>query len=509
MPDFRIKAGSIHEAFLRSTSKVQLFGGGFANGKTTSVCIKCIQLAKDYPGSNGLIARATYPKLNDTIRAEYMKWLPRDWIKHSDKKNNQLLLINDSVVNFRYVQQQTRGQASGTSNLLSATYDYIAVDQFDDPEFEYKDFTDLLGRLRGMTKYRGDDPHMPRTGPRFMMATLNPTRNWLYRQFIRYVLDHQKTGVLPKPLAEMLEKYEAKDIDSLITLFQGPTDANAHNLDPDYLRTLRATYTGVMADRYIKGDWGAFQGLVYPQFDEYTHMIAEERILNWQLRSGANTYIESFDHGIRSPTCYILFIKDGASNIVAVDGLYERELPPEQAVDRIKAIRRRWGVHRDTSQPIYADPSVFRRNGGEFRTVGKSTAQVYYKDGMGLRMVRGNNDVLAGIIKVRAYLTPHALHQNPFTQSRPAPFLYFNRDRLPWLEEEIVDYYFEEADDDSGGDVPRDVNDHAMDAVKYAMTGVPDIAKVLPKKPQRFNFLDNWTEGPDGDAERGQSHRHR
>jgi hypothetical protein len=36
------------------------------------VLVKALQLAKDYPGSNGLIARSTFPKLNDTIRKEFL-----------------------------------------------------------------------------------------------------------------------------------------------------------------------------------------------------------------------------------------------------------------------------------------------------------------------------------------------------------------------------------------------------------------------------------------------------
>jgi len=52
---YKIDAGSVHERFLNSRAPIQLFGGGFGNGKTAALCIKCISLAIDYPGSNGLI----------------------------------------------------------------------------------------------------------------------------------------------------------------------------------------------------------------------------------------------------------------------------------------------------------------------------------------------------------------------------------------------------------------------------------------------------------------------
>ena len=82
---------------------------------------------------------------------------------------------NGSTVNFRYVAQQGKQTEDSKSNLLSATYDWIIVDQMEDPEFSHKDFMDLMGRLRGNTEYSGDDPSMPRVGPRWFMATLNPT----------------------------------------------------------------------------------------------------------------------------------------------------------------------------------------------------------------------------------------------------------------------------------------------------------------------------------------------
>ena len=88
MATYRLAEDSLSDRFLKSRSKVQLFGGGFANGKTASACIKAIKFAKDYPGSNGLMARSTYPKLNDTLRKEFIKWCPNDWVESFPKSQN-------------------------------------------------------------------------------------------------------------------------------------------------------------------------------------------------------------------------------------------------------------------------------------------------------------------------------------------------------------------------------------------------------------------------------------
>lgn len=71
---YRLVEGSLHDRFMRSRSKVQIFGGGFANGKTTALVIKALGVAKDYPGCNMLLARSTYPKLNDTLRKAFFQW---------------------------------------------------------------------------------------------------------------------------------------------------------------------------------------------------------------------------------------------------------------------------------------------------------------------------------------------------------------------------------------------------------------------------------------------------
>jgi hypothetical protein len=148
MSTFKLQRGSLQDKFLKSRAKIQLFGGGFANGKTSGACIKACQLAKDYPGSNGLMARSTYPKLNDTLRKEFIKWCPSDWIESFPKSanaSNTCTLKNGTTINFRYIAQQGKlGNEATTSNLLSATYDWIIVDQMEDPEIVHKDFLVIL-----------------------------------------------------------------------------------------------------------------------------------------------------------------------------------------------------------------------------------------------------------------------------------------------------------------------------------------------------------------------------
>ena len=82
MTNYIVKENGLNDRFFKSRAKIRILGGGFANGKTATACIEALKFARDYPGSNGLMARATYPKLNDTLRKEFIKWCPKQWIKN-------------------------------------------------------------------------------------------------------------------------------------------------------------------------------------------------------------------------------------------------------------------------------------------------------------------------------------------------------------------------------------------------------------------------------------------
>ena len=380
---YRIIEGGMHDRFHASKAKVQFIGGGFGNGKTAAACVKALKLCKDYPGCNGLIARSTYPKLNDTIRREFLLWCPQHWIKRMpSREDNTLVMKNGSTVNFRYVAQQGKQTEDSKSNLLSATYDWIIVDQMEDPEFSHKDFMDLMGRLRGNSEYVGDDASMPRLGPRWFIATLNPTRNWCYREIIKPLHDFNRGVINDKLLCEVDGEGKPIMFDGkpkpLIELFEGSTYENVENVGEDYIRGMLSTYTGSMRERFVFGRWGALSGLIYPQFDEAQHIVAHEDARTYlrQLRlSGFRpTFIEGYDHGLSRHSCYGLFYADDDANVLLLDGFRIAELTIANAARRIQGIRAEYGIDADELGAVYADPDVFRRKAGNSRTVGETVA---------------------------------------------------------------------------------------------------------------------------------------
>ena len=138
MKAYNLEEDSVQWNFWHSRAKIQGMTGSFANGKSTALIVgKALKLIREYPGCTGLMARATYPKLNDTLRKDFLMWCPPHWItKRPTQDDNSCYFTNKSAVHFRYIAQRGKMSEDGTttSNLLSATYDWIIVDQIEDPE---------------------------------------------------------------------------------------------------------------------------------------------------------------------------------------------------------------------------------------------------------------------------------------------------------------------------------------------------------------------------------------
>ena len=515
-PEFLLKEGSLQARFLASVAKVQLYGGGFGNGKTSTVVIKALELANEYPGSTGLIARSTYPKLNDTIRKEFLKWCPPKWIASfatGQKGDNICYLKNGTNICFRYIAQQGTKTESSSSNLLSATFDWIVVDQVEDPEISYKDFLDLFGRLRGRTRYMGEKQNMPLTGPRWIMLTCNPTGNWVYTKLVRPLLLYNETGQITEDLICL------RDIDRqpilqdgkpqiMIDLVEGSTYElrHVHEADGgDFIQTLEMMYSGQQRDRFLMGKWAAYEGLVYPQFNMAVHMLQEGDIRalldKYDYMHYVPNWVEGYDYGQATPSCYGLAFVTPDGHVILCDGFHKKEMPLDEQVAEIKRIRSAWNVQIDEMHKVFADPSIFGRRTVNKRTVGKTIADMFKEDNIHMR--RGNNDINNGIVKVGSYLNINPRVQHPINGTLGSPKFFINS-TLAWWSDEVGGYFWQQSTAGERIDKPIDRNDHAMDMTKYLLTEMPDIGKLIVPAAERVPSWALWQErARNSNTERG------
>lgn len=460
-------------------SKIQGFGGAYANGKTTGLVMKCLGVAKDYPGAECLLARATYPKLNDTVRKVFMRWCPPHWIKkRPTQDDNTCYLVNGSSIMFRYISQKGKNKEDGTStsNLLSATYDWIGVDQIEDPEITYKDFLDLLGRLRGSTVYRGDDPTMPDSGPRWFCWTANPSHNWLFREIVHPWHLWKRKGIYTEKLL-----VDASTNLPLMELFEGDIYSNEENLDGDYIRTQEAAYKGQMRDRYLLGKWAAFEGLVHPGYDRDRHMMTKDQMINHLLdcleRNVEVTVIEGYDFGMAVPSCYMFGFVDDYGRVFILDGYHRKEYNIYDQPAGIQEIREKYDNYIRVKDRINADPAIFRRVViAKQRNTGDTIAKILEDGGINTRP--SSNDVLPGIAKVNGYLAGHANIPHAVSLDKPGPLIYFCED-LTWIEDEISNYYWKKNPQGMNMDEPIDGGDDAMNTLKYILARRPQPSDIV------------------------------
>lgn len=464
--------------FFFSRNDINGYTGGYGNGKTAVMCIRAINIASSYEGARCLVGRATRPKLEDSTKKELMKWLPEDWVARwpSERRNDIILKSTGSSIEFRHIRREGKGKNEDQSNLLSATYDYIGVDQLDDPEFSYKDLEDLFGRLRGTARYVGVDKTMPKVGPQWFDFTANPTRNWLYREVVAPYFLYQEKGLINSKLL-----YDKKDKRCIVSIFNAPTKANKRNTGEKYAERMEVIYRGSMRSRFIEGKWDAYDGLVYPDYSELTHVIMAEQMQEYIARcivEGAVGIIEGYDFGQAVASCYLLAFVDKDYNVLIADGFYEPGKTVHWQAEKIREIRAKWKVV--PTEPIFADPDIFRKKHATADSVGQSIATLFMDQK--IEMQRGANDVKSGIEKVSSYLTIDKGHTHPVSRDIGAP-RFFVSSNLEFVSNEFADYYWNRNTVGQNVDKPLDRNDHAMDTIKYLFTNQANvIGMIAPKK---------------------------
>lgn len=476
--------------FYECRDSIAGFTGGFGNGKTAVLGLAAITVASQYEGARVLVGRATRPKLEDSTKKELLKWVPPDWIARwpSEKRNDLQFKHTGSTIEFRHVRQEGKGKGEEQSNLLSATYDMVCLDQLDDPEFSFKDFADLIGRLRGTARYIGDDPTMPAFGPQYLRFTANPTRNWLFREVVGPYFTYQKSGLItPKLLINKRTKQP------IVHIYNAPSKANQRHTGEQYVERMEAVFRGTMGARYISGDWSAYEGLVYPEFNESVHVVDHARLVGYienGLASDQLGVVEGYDFGQVSPSCYLLAFFNELGDIFIVDGFYEAQMQVPKQAKRIKEIRNKWRIV--PTDRIYADPDLFKSKHATATKVGESISQLFADAGIDLQ--RGASAIDAGIEKVSTYLVVDDMHRHPITSNYGAPRLFVSS-TLDFWNNEIVDYYWNRNIAGENVDKPRDTNDHAMDATKYLLTKRGKVVGALRKHPRMLHpGIFQWTE---------------
>jgi hypothetical protein len=212
--------------------------------------------------------------------------------------------------------------------------------------------------------------------------------------------------------------------------------------------------TALQARRY--GKFTTAEGLVYPEFDENIHVIEPFTVpKEWQ-----DTI--SIDPGLNNPLSAHWYAVDFDDNVYVVAETYEAGKDIDHHAGVIKDISARIGWKTDGRGRLRAliDSAAKQRTLASV----KSVAELFYERGI-LVDPNVDKDLFAGIARVKSYLnTKNGL-----------PNIYIFKNCVHLIAE-IKGYFW------GNGDVPRKVNDHSLDEMRYYLMTRPKKTPTLPPK---------------------------
>lgn len=212
---------------------------------------------------------------------------------------------------------------------------------------------------------------------------------------------------------------------SQMTVFRTATESNPY-LAPEFVQSLKAVYTGKFAQQELYGDFVTFEGLVYDTFSRDVHIC--ERSGVWKET------IAGVDFGYTNPTAIIVVARDGDGGVHVLDEFYKRQMITDELINVMNGLQKTYSITRfvcDRSAPGTIE--ALRRAGLPAQPA--PVAQV-----------------IDGIRVVQSLLSARRLTVSPRCVNTVAEF-----ESYAWR-------------DQKARDEPEKQNDHAMDALRYALS---------------------------------------
>lgn len=211
------------------------------------------------------------------------------------------------------------------------------------------------------------------------------------------------------------------------------------SLEESYKRALKAENTGLFYRRNVLGEWVAAEGSVYDQWDPDRHVVAHDALPPMRRLLAVGV-----DHGTTNASAGILLGLGVDGRLYACDEWWVK--PPSNearmTVEQQSESLRGWLAARPPVEWIVLDPAA-----APFKV------QLFHDRVHNL--ADADNAVVYGISLVASLLGTGQLLVS---------------DRCKHLIEEIPSYVWDDKAAQKGEDKPVKINDHACDALRYAVT---------------------------------------
>ena len=426
--------------FINSKAKYTGYGGANGGGKSFVVRITASVLALKYPGIQILILRKTFPELYNNHVKPLRQFLQSDnpnkdqvFAKYDSTRKEFIFPNNSRIVCGTHENDKEVGKHQGNS------YDVIFFEECTFMLKEHYDLITISNRLSGNIPLEyGFQPRQY-----FTCNPGNVGHMWVKAMFI----DNPEVN---KPGSDYVF------IPSLVF-----DNEYLMNNDPNYVKTLENLPEKLRRAR-LYGDWDAFEGQFFEEFDRDIHVIQPFVIpKDWRI-------YRTRDYGLDMLACYWIAL-DHDNNAYVFKELYESGLIVSEAGKKINDM---------TTEPIYLDiapPDLYNRNS----QTGKSAVDIFREES-GHYLTKASNDRVNGWLAVKEWL---AMTMDNQGNKHPKLRIFANCTNLIRCLPLLV---FDEKNPNDCKTEPHEIS-HSPDALRYfcsSWTFAPIIT------PQRQN--EDW-----------------
>jgi hypothetical protein len=419
--------GAAAEA-LATTVPEFVLSGPAGTGKSRALLEKLHACARRWPGMRGLIVRKTRVSLTESGLVTYER--------HVLGEDNPICAgmqrSNRALYTYPNKSEIVVGGIDRPGRIMSTEFDLIVV--LEATELDVDDWEALNSRLRN-----GVMPWQQ------MIGDCNPDRpdHWLKK----------------RAEAGAVVMRESKHEDNPI-LWDGQdwTERGAA-----YMARLDAL-TGVRYQRLRLGIWAGAEGAVYALWGP-AHLVNADDLTGWLYdgdgRLTAKRVVAGVDWGYTNPGVIQVWAVDGDGRMVLLREVYRTGQTIDWWVQQAQALRREFGIETfacDPSEPAFI--AAFNR--------------------AGLRAVRAINAIAPGIQAVQQRLKPAGDGRPRLFALRdcnPAPDPALVENKKPrGVADEIRGYVWAKgADGKPSKEQPAPGDDHALDALRYAVMHVDGV----------------------------------
>lgn len=427
------------EVFHRSRARTRLYIGGNRGGKTTAGATEALWWAtRRHPHrrmpDRAIRGRAVGVDYDHGVAMimlpEIQRWMvPSDlvnasWEDSFNRRERTLNFANGSFIEFMSAE-------SALEKFAGTSRDFIWFDE-EPPQ-------PVFVENRARTIDVG--------GSIWLTMTPIEGQNWSYEQVY-----------LPG-------KGEEVDRDTDIDVVEVDMAENPH-LDPAEVARFVASLSDEEREARVHGRYVALGGLIYRGFDLDTHVVAAtDPPAGWPVYT-------SMDHGLANPTAWLWHAVGPGGQVLTFHEHYAAELTVEAHAGIVRAYEAGNGVHVESR---VGDPSIANRQQAGGLAV--SIQQEYVRHGLAVML--GNNDVEAGINRVRRYLQTPLGGKPRWQVTADCVNLIREIRRYRWrtfLSRKMRDR-------SNAFETPLKKDDHAVDALRYFLMSRPDIADLGPVPP--------------------------